>query len=186
MTKINKFAEFGSPNLRTTSQDIVHAPIFITRPQRIIPTLDGEMMITLHLNSIKVNQGQQNFQQQYRAPFQQNNQSYNKPQYNAPPQNNASFPQNTTQANQSNKAPMSAEDLVNSLAHSLQGVNMKVDTMQGNMQSSITNLEKTVGRISSALNRIEAKGNAKLTSQSLPPPNVSGITLRSGKKIEGL
>ena len=131
-------------------------------------------------------QDQQNFQQQYRGPFQQNNQSYNKPQYNAPLQNNALFPQNAPQPNQPNKGPMSTEDLVNSLAQSIQGVNVKVDTMQVNMQSSITNLEMTVGQISSALNRIEAKGNDKFPSQSLPPPNVSVITLRSGNMIDGL
>ena len=81
---------------------------------------------------------------------------------------------------------MSTEDLVNSLAHSLQGVNMKIDTiMQVTTQASITNLEKTVGQVSSALNRIEAKGNDKLPSQSLPPPNVSAINCRSGRKIDG-
>ena len=41
-----------------------------------------------------------------------------------------------------------------------------------------------MSQISSALNRIEAKGNAKLPSQSLPPPNVSAITLRSGRKVD--
>ena len=81
---------------------------------------------------------------------------------------------------------MSTEDLVNSHAHSRLGVNMMIDTMQVTTQASITNLEITVGQISSALNRIEARGNDKLPSQSLPPPNVSAITLRSGRKIDGI
>ena len=63
---------------------------------------------------------------------------------------------------------------------------MKIDTMQVTTQASITNLEKTVGQILCALNRIEAKGNDEFPSQSLPPPNVSAITLRSGRKVDGI
>ena len=52
-------------------------------------------------------------------------------------------------------------------------------------RSSIKNIERQIGQISGAVSKLEAKESDRLPSQTRPNPrpNVSSITLRSGKEL---
>ncbi|XP_031272549.1 uncharacterized protein LOC116131037 [Pistacia vera] len=103
------------------------------------------------------------------------------------PQPYQARPQNVSQGK-------SFEDLVNSLATSslqFQQENLKfqqeVKMAIQDTKMSIKNLESQVSQLATTVGRLEAQGSRKLPSQSLvnPRENVSAITLRSGRQLEG-
>ncbi|XP_023750950.2 uncharacterized protein LOC111899330 [Lactuca sativa] len=100
--------------------------------------------------------------QSQKPPYPQN--SYNPPNYQHPPQ----------QGQSSGNHQMSLQELVTSLAQSQ-------TQFQQETKNTFSNIQAQIGDLATALNKIEQRG--KLPSQTEKNPNVSAITLRSGKTL---
>ncbi|XP_052623607.1 uncharacterized protein LOC128128889 [Lactuca sativa] len=100
--------------------------------------------------------------QSQKPPYPQN--YYNPPNYQLPPQ----------QGQSSGTHQMSLQELVTSLAQSQ-------TQFQQETKNTFSNIQAQIGDLTTALNKIEQKG--KLPSQTEKNPNVSAITLRSGKTL---
>jgi hypothetical protein len=71
------------------------------------------------------------------------------------------------------------------LASNTVTLQQNVMSFQQETRSSIHNLEKHMGQITSSVGKLEAQMNGKLPSQALnPKKNVSAIMLRSGKELK--
>ncbi|XP_052621033.1 uncharacterized protein LOC111901199 [Lactuca sativa] len=100
--------------------------------------------------------------QSQKPPYPQN--SYNPPNYQQPPQ----------QGQSSGTHHMSLQELFTSLAQSQ-------TQFQQETKNTFSNIQAQIGDLATALNKIEQMG--KLPSQTKKNPNVSAITLRSGKTL---
>ncbi|XP_052624982.1 uncharacterized protein LOC128132445 [Lactuca sativa] len=100
--------------------------------------------------------------QSQKPPYSQN--SYNSPNYQQPPQ----------QGQSSGTHQMSLQELVTSLAQSQ-------TQFQQETKNTLSNIQAQIGDLATALKKIEQRG--KLPSQTEKNPNVSAITLRSGKTL---
>ncbi|KAL7609515.1 hypothetical protein Lser_V15G11270 [Lactuca serriola] len=100
--------------------------------------------------------------QSQKPPYPQN--SYNPPNYQHPPK----------QGQSSGNHQMSLQELVTSLAQSQ-------TQFQQETKNTFSNIQAQIGDLATALNKIEQRG--KLPSQTEKNPNVSVITLRSGKTL---
>ncbi|XP_052624971.1 uncharacterized protein LOC111889533 [Lactuca sativa] len=90
--------------------------------------------------------------------------SYNPPNYRHPPQ----------QGQSSGNHQMNLQELVTSLAQSQ-------TQFQQETKNTFSNIQTQIGDLATALNKIEQRG--KLPSKTEKNPNVSAITLRSGKTL---
>ncbi|XP_052622558.1 uncharacterized protein LOC128127875 [Lactuca sativa] len=100
--------------------------------------------------------------QSQKPPYPQN--SYNPPNYQQP----------TQQGQSSGTHQMSLQELVTSLA--------QIQTQfQQETKNTFSNIQAQIGDLATALNKIEQRG--RLPSQTEKNPNVSAITLRSGKTL---
>jgi hypothetical protein len=50
--------------------------------------------------------------------------------------------------------------------------------------TSINDLKTQVGQLTTAMNQMQTQGFGNLPTQTIPNPNVSSITLRSGKHVD--
>ncbi|XP_052625670.1 uncharacterized protein LOC128132767 [Lactuca sativa] len=100
--------------------------------------------------------------QSQKPPYPQN--SYNPPNYQHPPQ----------QGQSSGNHQISLQELVTSLAQSQ-------TQFQQETKNTFSNIQAQIGDLATALNKIEQRG--KLPSKTEKNPNVSVITLRSGKTL---
>ncbi|KAK9681586.1 hypothetical protein RND81_10G012900 [Saponaria officinalis] len=137
------------------------------------------------------------------SQFQQNNRQQNpRPQFNQsnPNQFNQGSQYHNKQFNQNpppqpqpppQKAGMSTEDLVLSLANSMQTMQGNLTTFQAMViqnqndnKSSITNLERQIGQLSSAIGKLEARDSNNLPPVITPNPNnVCAVSLRNGREL---
>ncbi|XP_052621583.1 uncharacterized protein LOC128127197 [Lactuca sativa] len=90
--------------------------------------------------------------------------SYNSPNYQQPPQ----------QGQSSGNHQMSLQELVTSLAQSQ-------SQFQQETNNTFSNIQAQIGDLATALNKMEQRG--KIPPQTEKNPNVSAITLRSGKTL---
>ena len=80
---------------------------------------------------------------------------------------------------------MTTEDILRILTQNVSNMQTQIIQNQEETRSSIKNIEKQIGQISGAVSKLEAKESDRLPSQTRPNPrpNVSSITLRSGKEL---
>ena len=80
---------------------------------------------------------------------------------------------------------MTTEDMLRILTQNVSNMQTQIVHNQEETRSSIKNIEKQIGQISGAVSKLEAKESDRLPSQTEPNPrpNVSAITLRSGKEL---
>ncbi|MCI41741.1 hypothetical protein A2U01_0062975, partial [Trifolium medium] len=71
----------------------------------------------------------------------------------------------------------SFEDLVKQMA--AQNIQFQQTT-----EAAIKDLKAEVGQLATTMNQMQARGSSTLPIQTIPNPNVSAITLRSGKEID--
>ncbi|KAL7597509.1 hypothetical protein Lser_V15G26904 [Lactuca serriola] len=100
--------------------------------------------------------------QSQKPPYPQN--YYNPPNYQQPPQ----------QGQSSGNHQMNLQELVASLAQSQ-------TQFQQETKNTFFNIQAQIGDLATAINKIEQRG--RLPSQTEKNPNVSAITLRSGKTL---
>jgi hypothetical protein len=76
-------------------------------------------------------------------------------------------------------------EMMKTLASNTVTLQQNVMSFQQETRSSIHNLEKQMGQVTSCVGKLEAQMNGKLPSQALnPKENISAIMLRSGKELE--
>ncbi|MCI04138.1 hypothetical protein A2U01_0025182, partial [Trifolium medium] len=74
----------------------------------------------------------------------------------------------------------SLEDIVKQLATQ----NMQMSAQIQTTNASINDLKTQVGQLATAMNQMQTQGSGNLPAQTVQNPNVSAITLRSGKEID--
>ena len=68
----------------------------------------------------------------------------------------------------------------------MQQQNKQMQQRNNQMQQQTQQLQLQIGQMATAINRLEAQVGGKLPSQpEANPKNVSAMTLRSGKEVEG-
>jgi hypothetical protein len=76
-------------------------------------------------------------------------------------------------------------EMMKTLASNTVTLQQNVVSFQQETMSSIHNLEKQMGQVTSSVGKLEAQMNGKLSSQALnPKENVNAIMLRSGKELK--
>jgi len=76
-------------------------------------------------------------------------------------------------------------EMMKTLASNTVTLQQNIMSFQQETRSSIHNLEKQMGQVTSCVGKLEAQMNGKLPSQALnPKENISAIMLRSGKELE--
>ena len=80
---------------------------------------------------------------------------------------------------------MTTEDMLRVLTQNISNMQTELLQNQEETRSSIKNIERQNDQISGAVSKLEAKESDRLPSQIEPNsrPNVSAITLRSGKEL---
>ncbi|XP_071939268.1 uncharacterized protein [Coffea arabica] len=108
-------------------------------------------------------------------------------QQNFIPNRQQGFQQQYQTRNQPSSASgMSLEDMVKTIASNTMKFQQDTEANNQEMKARMQNLENQMSQLASIVNRLDSQGKGKLPSQpEVNPKNVSAMTLRSGKEIEG-
>ncbi|XP_027181678.1 uncharacterized protein LOC113780069 [Coffea eugenioides] len=80
----------------------------------------------------------------------------------------------------------SLEDIVKSLATTTSQIQQETRQFQQETRSGMKDMDARINQLATAINRLESHVHGKLPSQpEINPRNVSAMTLRSGKELEG-
>nr|XP_027076019.1 uncharacterized protein LOC113699861 [Coffea arabica] len=108
-------------------------------------------------------------------------------QQNFIPNRQQGFQQQYQTRNQpSSTSGMSLEDMVKIIASNTMKFQQDTEANNQEMKARMQNLENQMSQLASIVNRLDSQGKGKLPSQpEVNPKNVSAMTLRSGKEVEG-
>ncbi|XP_027151784.1 uncharacterized protein LOC113751831 [Coffea eugenioides] len=103
------------------------------------------------------------------------------------PNRQQGFQQQYQTRNQPSSASgMSLEDMVKTIASNTMKFQQDTEASSQEMKAHMQNLENQMSQLASIVNLLDSQGKGKLPSQpEVNPKNVSAMTLRSGKEIEG-
>ncbi|XP_071939809.1 uncharacterized protein [Coffea arabica] len=81
---------------------------------------------------------------------------------------------------------MSLEDMIKTIASNTMKFQQDTEASSQEMKARMQTLENQMSQLASIVNRLDSQGKGKLLSQpEVNPKNVSAMTLRSGKEVEG-
>ncbi|XP_027060849.1 uncharacterized protein [Coffea arabica] len=108
-------------------------------------------------------------------------------QQNFIPNRQQGFQQQYQTRNQPSSASgMFLEDMVKTIASNTMKFQQDTEASNQEMKARMQNLENQMSQLASIVNRLDSQGKGKLPSQpEVNPKNVSAMTLRSGKEVEG-
>ncbi|XP_027096001.1 uncharacterized protein [Coffea arabica] len=108
-------------------------------------------------------------------------------QQNFIPNRQQGFQQQYQTRNQPSSASgMSLEDMVKTIASNTMKFQQDTEASSQEMKVRMQNLKNQMIQLASIVNRLDSQGKGKLPSQpEVNPKNVSAMTLRSGKEVEG-